>query len=215
MSAKPNSLTSEEHSAGFKLLFDGRSLAGFRGFKSDDMPPEWQVIDGEIRLTKAGGGDIITKATFTDFELRFEFRISADGNSGVMWHVTEEGKHTYESGPEYQILDSHASKGYPHEREKGNISGALYDLIPTLPGNFKGPDVWNSGSIRVQGTQILLTLNGHITAEIDTATPAWAEILGKSKFADWPLFNRSASGHIALQDHNDVVGFRSLRILEL
>lgn len=215
MAAEPNTLTPEEQSQGFKLLFDGTSLESFRSFKKDEVPEAWQAKDGVIMLTKGGAGDIITKETFKDFDLRFEFQIATDGNSGVMWRVTEEGNHTYESGPEYQILDSHASKGYPDERAKGNISGALYDLIPAKPEAFKGPDEWNEGGIRVVGSKITLTLNGHITAEVDTATPEWQKILANSKFADWPLFNKSATGHIALQDHNDIVGFRSLRIREL
>jgi hypothetical protein len=215
MAADPNTLTPEEESAGFKLLFDGCSLEQFRGFRKEQVPHNWQVRDGTILLTGPGVGDIISKATFADFELRFEFQIAKDGNSGVMWRVTEEGKHTYESGPEFQILDSHGSIGYPHERAKGNVSGALYDLIPATPEVFHGPDRWNQGGIRVVGSRITLTLNGHLTADVDTASPEWMEILGKSKFAIWPLFNKSHSGHIALQDHNDIVGFRSLRIREL
>jgi hypothetical protein len=215
MAAKPNTLTPEEQSQGFRLLFDGTSLDAFRGYQKQEVPDAWQVVDGTIMLTKGGAGDIITREKFRDFELRFEFMISVDGNSGVMWRVTEEGAHPYDSGPEYQILDSHATTGYPHERQKGNIAGALYDLVPAKPDVFHGPDQWNEGTITIQGTTILLTLNGQVTVQVDTATREWQDLLGHSKFADWKLFNRSETGHIALQDHNDIVAFRSLRVREL
>jgi hypothetical protein len=173
MASTPNTLSDEEKAEGFRLLFDGTSLENFRGFKKDHVPDKWQARDGAIVLMEGGAGDILTREQFGDFELRFEFQIAPDGNSGVMWRVTEEGNQTYDSGPEYQILDSHADKGYPQERQKGNISGALYDLVAAKPEPFEGPDAWNEGSIRVEGTKIRLTLNGHVTADVDTSTDEW------------------------------------------
>ncbi|MBK1882643.1 DUF1080 domain-containing protein [Luteolibacter pohnpeiensis] len=215
MSAAPNTLTSEEIAEGFELLFDGKSLEHFRSFKKDEIDPKWQAIDGNLVLTEGGAGDIITRKQFADFEFRFEFNISVDGNSGVMWRVTEDSKNTYDSGPEFQILDSHSKVSYLHEISKKNIAGALYDFLPAKPEDFKGPDQWNEGVIRVQGTRIQLWLNGAVTADIDSTSDLWKELLAKSKFADWEKFNKMPSGYIALQDHNDRVAFRSLRIKEL
>lgn len=213
--AEPNKLSPQEKTDGFKLIFDGRSLDGFRGFKKDSAPEKWQVKDGAITLTSGGAGDLITTARYADFELRFEFKIAGNGNSGVMWRVTEDAAQAYESGPEFQILDSHSKTGYPHEIGKGNVSGALYDLIPAKPALTKPAGEWNEAVIRIEGSRITLKLNGTTTADIDTAGDDWKTLLGKSKFADWGKFNKVPKGHIAFQDHGDAVSFRSLRIKEL
>ena len=215
MAAEPNTLTPEEISEGFQLLFDGKSLDGFRSFKRDEVDPRWQVESGNLVLTEGGAGDLITKEQFADFEFRFEFNISVDGNSGVMWRVSENSKNTYDTGPEFQILDSHSKIGYLHEISKRNIAGALYDFLPAKPEDFKGPDQWNEGVIRVQGSKIQLWLNGSVTADIDSTSDEWKKLLAKSKFADWEKFNKMPTGHLALQDHDDRVAFRSLRIKRL
>ncbi len=210
-----NTLTPEEISVGFRLLFDGCSLDGFRSYRSQVTDPRWQVRNQTIVLTEGGAGDLITRETFGDFELRLEFQISPDGNSGVLWHVTEEGQHPYESGPEFQILDSFGRDAYQAEIAKGNVSGALYDIIPTEPGHTLPAGEWNDCLIRIEGPRIRLVLNGHVTADIDSSTADWATLLGRSKFHDWPLFNKSPTGHVSLQDHNDIVAFRTIRIREL
>lgn len=214
-SAEPNTLTPEEKASGFKLIFDGKSLEGFRNFKKQTVSNKWTVKDGAIVLTKRGGGDLITKAQYANFEFRFEFKIAAHGNSGIMWHVSEEGNRTFQSGPEYQIFDSHTKTGYPHEIEAGNLAGGLYGFIPVKPEFTKPTGEWNEGSIRVEGTKITLTLNGHVTAKVDTSTDEWKKLLAKSKFANWKKFNKYPKGHLAFQDHGDQVAFRSLRIKEL
>lgn len=213
--AEPNSLTPEEESAGFQLLFDGKSLTGFRGFKQQEAKPTWEVVDGAITLVKPGGGDLISVDQFSDFEFRFEFKISPKGNSGIMWHVSEEYSNSYETGPEYQILDSTTEEGYPHEFPPKNFSGVLYALVPGKKSDFKGPNEWNQGIIRVEGSKITLTLNGRVTAEVDTESADYQQRLAASKFADWAHFNRMSKGHLAFQDHQDPVAFRSLRVLDL
>ncbi|MCP5548925.1 MAG: DUF1080 domain-containing protein [Akkermansiaceae bacterium] len=213
--AEPNTLSAEEKAAGFKLIFDGKSLDGFRNYKQEEPNPKWQVKDGAIVLTEKGGGDLITKEQYADFEFRFEFQIAQDGNSGIMWHVTEQGNHPFESGPEYQILDSFAKTGYPHEIVAKNLAGGFYGIIPVEPEVSKPAGEWNSGSIRVEGTKITLTINGHVTAKVDTTTEDWKKKLAASKFADWPNFNKAGKGHFALQDHGDKVAFRSLRMKAL
>lgn len=213
--AEPNTLTAEEKASGFELIFDGKSLEGFRNYKQESPNPKWQVRDGAIMLTKKGGGNLMTAAQYGDFEFRFEFRIAAHGNSGIMWRVSEMEKHPFITGPEYQILDSHSKTGYPREIAAGNLSGGLYGLIPAKPEYFRPVGGWNTGSIRAEGTKITLVLNGHVTADIDTNSAHWKELLAKSKFAGWPRFNKEPKGHIVFQDHNDVVEFRTLRIREL
>ena len=212
---EPNTLSAEEEDAGFRLIFDGKSLDGFRNYKQDAPHSKWQVKDGAIVLTEKGGGNLITKDQYENFEFRFEFRIAADGNSGIMWHVTEKEKHPFQSGPEYQILDSFAKVGYPNEIVAKNLAGGLYGIIPVEPEVSKPAGEWNSGSIRVEGPKITLTINGHVTASVDTTTEEWKRKLAASKFANWPAFNKSGKGHFAFQDHGDQVAFRTLRVKEL
>jgi len=105
-SSAPNTLTPEERAAGWRLLFDGRTTAGWRGYRKTAMPEGWQVIDGALTRTGAGG-DIVTVEQFGSFELAFEWTIAPAGNSGVMFRVTEERDYPWQSGPEYQILGNH------------------------------------------------------------------------------------------------------------
>ena len=212
--AAPNTLTDEEKEAGFVLLFDGKSLDGWRTYKQGKAKPEWQVVDGAITLTKRGGGDLITAGTYGDFDFRWEWKISEGGNSGVMWRVAEADGPPYLTGPEYQLLDSFAKPGhkYPHEFPPGNLAGALYGLVPGKPEWSKPVGEWNESRILAQGTKITLYLNGQLTAEVDTTGDAWKAMLAKSKFAKWERFAKEASGHLCLQDHGDTVSFRTLRI---
>jgi hypothetical protein len=211
----PNTLTPAEAADGFTLIFDGKTLDGFRNFKKEDINPKWVINDGALTLTEKGGGHLITKREYKNFEFRFEFKIAAEGNSGVLWHSVETGKSPHETGPEYQILDSFSKTAYQSELGKGNISGALYDLIPGKPADSKPAGEWNEGSIRIQGTQIKLTLNGRTTAEVDTNSDRWKELIAKSKFAKQPKYNSAAEGHLVFQDHGNPVAFRTLRIKEL
>ena len=212
---EPNTLSDKEKSDGFKLIFDGKSLDGFRNYKKETVDPKWVIQDGAITLTAKGGGDLITKNQYEDFEFRFEFKIAPEGNSGIMWHSTETGKAPYETGPEYQVLDSRSKTAYQHEIKRGNLAGAFYDIIPVKPEVSKPAGEWNEGSIKVNGTKITLTINGTVTADVDTSTDAWKELLAKSKFAKWEKFNKEPKGHLVFQDHGDVVSFRSLRVKEL
>ena len=212
---EPNTLSDKEKSDGFKLIFDGKSLDGFRNYKKETVDPKWVIQDGAITLTAKGGGDLITKNQYEDFEFRFEFKIAPEGNSGIMWHSTETGKAPYETGPEYQVLDSRSKTAYQHEIKRGNLAGAFYDIIPVKPEVSKPAGEWNEGSIKVNGTKITLSINGTVTADVDTSTDEWKELLAKSKFAKWEKFNKEPKGHLVFQDHGDVVSFRSLRVKEL
>lgn len=215
IAAEPNTLSPEEKADGFRLLFDGKSLKNFRNFKQETANPLWQVKDGAFVLTAKGGGNLMTKETFNDFEFRFDFKIAADGNSGVMWHVTEDQPQPFHTGPEYQILDSFAKKGYPNELAAGNVAGALYSIIPAKPEVSKPAGDWNSAVIRVKGTAITLALNGTVTAEIDSASDGWKTKIATTKFAAWEKFNKMPEGHLVFQDHGDQVSFRNLRIKTL
>jgi hypothetical protein len=211
----PNDPTPEELKEGFKPLFDGKSLAGWRTYKAAEPKRQWQVVDGAITLTAGGGGDLITKEQFADFDLRWEWKIAAEGNSGVMWRVAETDQPASRTGPEYQLLDPAAKGKFLGEVQKGNVGGALYDLVPAKPELSKPAGEWNSSRLVVKGSRASLHLNGIPTAEVDLASDAWREMLAGSKFATWPRFAKEATGHLCLQDHGNPVSFRRLRIKEL
>ncbi len=215
--AAPNQLTSEEKREGFKLLFDGKSLKGWRTYKEKKPRDQWQIEDGAITLTSGGGGDLITDGEYSDFDFRCEWKIAEQGNSGIMWRSTEDHQYPWVSGPEYQILDSFKQDGhkYTHETNKGNIAGSFYDIIPGKEEWSKPVGEWNETRIVVKNNKITLYLNGHVTADVETTTDEFKELLAKSKFNGWEHFNKAPKGHIVFQDHGDKVAFRSIRIKKL
>lgn len=213
--ADPNAPLPGEAEAGFKPLFDGKTLAGWRTYRAAAPKPQWQVVDGAITLTAGGGGDLITEERFADFELRWEWKIAAEGNSGLMWRVAETREPASRSGPEYQLLDPAAQGKYLSEVRKGNVGGALYDLVPADPARSKPAGEWNESRLVVRGDRFELHLNGTKTAEVDLASEAWRQRLAGSKFATWPRFAKEAKGHLCLQDHGNPVSFRRLRLKTL
>ncbi|TAE75804.1 MAG: DUF1080 domain-containing protein [Verrucomicrobia bacterium] len=215
VSADPNAVSPEELEDGFKPLFDGKTLAGWRTYKAREPKPQWQVVDASITLTTGGGGDLITEKQFADFELRWEWKIAAEGNSGVMWRVAETDQAASRTGPEYQLLDPAAQGRFLAEVAKGNVGGALYDLDPADPGLSKPAGQWNSSRLRVRGSRMELFLRGILTADVDLESEEWARKIAASKFATWPRFAKEPKGHICLQDHGNPVSFRHLRIKEL
>ena len=213
----PNTLTPEEKKENFKLLFDGKSLKGWRTYKEKEPKPGWKVEDDAITLTAKGGGDLITEGEYGDFDFRCEWKIAEKGNSGIMWHSTEDHGAPYETGPEYQILDSFDKPDhkYPHEIKKGNIAGSFYDIYPGKAEWSKPVGEWNETRIVIKGTRITLYLNGNVTADVDTKSDEFKAAFDKSKFKDWAHFNKEKKGHIVFQDHGDTVAFRNIRLKKL
>ena len=221
---KMNSLTSQEINDGWKLLFDGKTTSGWRGYKKETLGSSWKVRNGELyldaerkpdgRWAVADGGDIITDITYDNYELNLEWKIGACGNSGIIFHVQEEGgyKNTYETGPEMQILDNscHPDTKYPTHR-----AGDLYDMIETKWKTVKPAGSWNKIRLISDSGKMQHWLNGYLVVEYDMKSDAWKEMVSKSKFSDWKGFGKNISGHIALQDHSDPVFFRNIKIKSL
>ena len=211
--AEPNTLTSAEKSAGWKLLFDGKSLSGWRGYKAETPGAAWKVQDGAIVLTAGKAGDLMTAGEFGDFELSFEWKISEAGNSGVIYRVGLGDNAPYRTGPEYQVLDNEKAK----DNKVGNhLAGSLYDIGAEAPRDLpKAIGQWNTSRLVVRGWNVEHWLNGKKIIAIDLASPEGKAAIAKSKFKDWPKFASLLRGHIALQDHGDVVSYRSIKIREL
>lgn len=210
----PNTLTAEEQAQGWKLLFNGTDLAGWKGYKKDAPGAGWAVEDGELTLTAGGAGDLMTVEEFGPFELSYEWKISPNGNSGVIYLIKEDPStvYSYMTGPEMQVLDNdgHADGKIPSHR-----AGALYDLVTPPDGAVKPVGEWNLAVVRFTGSEIEHWLNGQLVSESSYGDDAWKARVAGSKFKQWPLFGTFASGHIALQDHGDRVWYRNIRIRPL
>ena len=197
--------------SGWRSLFDGRTTAGWRGYKRVDMPSGWQVVDGALtRVSRAG--DIVTADEFGDFELALEWKISPGGNSGIMYRVTEDADATYETGPEMQVLDD---ARHPDGQSPLTSAGALYGLYPAPRGVVRPAGEWNAARIVVRGNHVEHWLNGVKTVDAEIGSDDWNRRVADSKFSQWPGFAKASRGHIALQDHGDWVAYRNIRVREL
>ncbi|MDH5399475.1 MAG: DUF1080 domain-containing protein [Cyclobacteriaceae bacterium] len=226
-----NTLTEWEKKKGWKMLWDGKTADGWRSVKGDKFPEKgWEMKDGVLTVLESGGGeaahggDIITKDTYSSFDLKIEFKITEGANSGIKYFVDPELNKGSGSaiGLEYQVLDDKvhpdASKGVSGNRQ---LAG-LYDLIaPTnlsVPGrkkNFRGIGEWNQARIIVRGNHIEHWLNGDKVVEYERNTQMYRALVAYSKYSKWPHFGESKAGHILLQDHGNTVSFRSIKIREL
>jgi hypothetical protein len=212
--AAPNTLTAEEQAAGWKLLFNGTDFTGWRLYHGGAVTEPWSVADGAIALAGGAGADLMTDEEFGPFELSLEWKISPNGNSGVIYLVNEvdEAQNTYNTGPEMQVLDD---AGHPDGKTPSHQAGALYDFAPPLVAAAKPVGEWNQATIKFTGTSIEHWLNGQKVAESSYGDDAWRAKVAASKFKQWPLFGTFAKGHIALQDHGDPVWYRNIKIRPL
>jgi len=201
--AADNTLTAAEKAAGWKLLFDGNSMDAWRGFKKPAS--DWKVVDGALAPDPKASGDLITKEQFGSFELAFDWKVSPKGNSGVMYHVTEDAAQSYYSGPEYQVLDN--SRGEPPPQR----AGALYDLYAPSADVTKPVGEFNQSRLIVKGNHVEHWLNGQKVAAYELGSPEFKAKVAASKFKAWP-FAASPAGHIALQNHGDDVWYKNLKV---
>ena len=206
--AQNNTLSSAEQAAGWKLLFDGKTTAGWRGYKMDSMPSGWQVINGELTRV-AAAGDIIAKDTYANFELALEWNISPGGNSGVFYRASEDDDAIYWSAPEMQVLDD---ARHPDGKSRLTAAGADYGLYPSPAGVVRPAGEWNAVRVVIKGNHVEHWLNGVKVVEYELGSPDWEAKVKASKFAPHPHYGRNASGYIGLQDHGDRVAFRNIKI---
>lgn len=143
----PNQLSVAQKADGWKLLFDGKTLAGWRGYKSEQIANQWKIIDGALTLTAGKAGDAMTVEEFADFEIAFEWKISSGGNSGVIYRVGLGEAASYKTGPEYQILDNENAKD---NKLENHLAESLYDIGAGAARHAaKPPGEWNSSRIMV------------------------------------------------------------------
>lgn len=205
--AAENTLTAKEKAAGWVLLFDGKTTDGWRSYKKTEALPQWKVIKGVLTLTEGGGGDLVTVKDYENFELSFDWRISKLGNSGVMYHVSEDGgDHPYLTGPEYQLLDN------AHGEPPLETAGALFGLYAPSKDVTKPVGQFNHSVLKVDHGKVEHWLNGVKIVEYTLNSDDFKSKIAGTKFAKWPDFAQHETGLIALQDHGDGVAFRNIKI---
>lgn len=228
-----------QDSEGYYVIFDGKTLDGWRGYGKDYVPARWTVEDGCLKFSGTGtgegqtteGGDIIFARKFQNFILEFDWKVDKGSNSGVFYLAQEvttekDGEVRYEpiyiSCPEYQVLDNanhpDALLGIDGNRQ----SASLYDMIPAKPQNQKPYGEWNTGKIMVYKGTVVHGQNGVNVLEYHLWTPQWTDMLQASKFSqeNWPLAfellnncgGENHEGYIGFQDHGDDVWFRNIRV---
>ncbi|HYP17002.1 MAG TPA: DUF1080 domain-containing protein, partial [Opitutus sp.] len=195
LALSPWGVRADEAADGWRVLFDGSSLRGWRGFKSDAPGPGWKVEDGAIVLT-GKAGDLVTAEAFGDFELSLEWKVTEAANSGIIYRVGLGEAQTFTTGPEYQVLDNARAKD---NKIPSHLAGSLYDLAAAPREATKPVGEWNHTRILVRGWHVQHWLNGEKVVDLDLASDAGKALIAQSKFKSWPKFASLARGHIALQ----------------
>lgn len=201
-----------DHGSDWRPLFDGRTLDGWSGVNGAEIGSAWQVENGELVLTAGGAGDLVTREKFADFELQLEWKISAGGNSGIIYRVADGDGAVWMSGLEYQVLDN---DGYPNLEKPSHTAGSVFDLYAPAAEVARPAGEYNSTRIRVEDGRVEHWLNGQKVVSFALDSEDWRQRLADSKFSDYAQFGRVGRGYIALQDHGDRVWYRNVKIREL
>jgi hypothetical protein len=212
----PNTLTAAEKAAGWRLLFDGTSTQGWRGYNKPDMTGlRWKLENGALCLPPSDGSDtrgardIISTNTFGDFDLSWQWQVQPGSNSGVKYFVVEKGDSAI--GHEYQIIDDtrHPDAKISTERQ----TASFYDVKSATSHPTKPVGEWNTSRVLVRGNHVEHWLNGMKVLEYELGSPEILAAVKDSKFKDVAGFGTKKPGHILLQDHGDAVCYRSVKIL--
>jgi len=215
-----NKLSTAEIKKGWKLLFDGSTLTGWKTYNRTDMATSWSVKDGAIFLDAKKGrseiakGDLVTLEDYDDFELSLEWKISECGNSGIMYRIVEDPKYKqpYLTGPEMQVLDN---KCHPDAKIITHRSGDFYDVMASKTENVKPAGEWNAVRIIMKGYKLEQWQNGVKQIKLTLGSDEINAIVEKSKWKNQKDWGKALIGKIGLQDHGDPVWFRNIKIRSL
>jgi hypothetical protein len=221
-----NSLSDHEKNDGYKLLFDGKTNAGWVGAKKDAFPEKgWEISNGVFSVLpsdgaeSANGGDIVTQDQYSAFDLSFEFKLTTGANSGVKYFVTLEEENTGSAiGLEYQILDDEVHPDAKLGKDGNRTVASLYDLITSnkQPRFMRPVGEWNRGRIiSYPDKRVEHYLNGVLVLSYVRGSEEYRSLVAGSKYKDWTNFGEAEKGHILLQDHGDKVSFKNIKIKSL
>jgi outer membrane protein assembly factor BamB len=208
-----NALSDQEKKEGWQLLFDGKSLEHWRNFKKETISPKWIVKEGAMVKTK-GGGDIVTKKKYQNFDLKLDWKIAIAGNSGIfiLANETVADKKIYTRAPEIQILDN---EKHSDRKSASHRSGSLYDMIAAPDSSQKPAGEWNTLRVLFDNRHLQVWQNGVVAFDVKLGSEAWKKALNGSKFKNWPGFADAFSGHIGVQEHGADVSLRNIKIKPL
>lgn len=212
-----NQLTAKEKKQGWKLLFDGSTMNGWRMFKNKPSN-SWKAEDGTLHCQGSETdksdkrGDLITTAQYADFELELDWKLAPQGNSGILYHVTEEYPTSYLSGPEYQLIDD---EHFPEKLEDWQKTGANYAMNPPASIPTKPIGSWNHTRIVVHKGHVEHWLNGVKVVEYQFWTDEWKKHKAEGKWKDAPGYGMAKTGYIALQDHGSEIWLKNIKIKTL
>ncbi|MBL9188295.1 MAG: DUF1080 domain-containing protein [Opitutaceae bacterium] len=210
--AAHNQLTAAEKAAGWELLFDGKTMNGWRTY-AKKAPGGWEVVDGTLHaIAKVKGAELITEKKYRDFEFSWEWKLPPAGNNGVKYFVTE--ARTKSPGHEYQMLDDAGhpdGKLGPHRQ-----TASFYEVLPPAADKpLKKVGEWNHSKIVVKGNTVEHWLNGRNVLTYELGSEAVKAGIAKSKFKNDPGFGDKIDGHIMLTYHQDDCWYRNIKIREL
>lgn len=216
--AGKNSMNSS-NSTGWQKLFDGKTTSGWHTYGKTTVGTNWKVDNGALffdakNKTAGQGGDLVTNEEFTNYHLKLEWKISKNGNSGIIFNVKEDPKYnaTYTTGPEMQVLDN---DGHADGKITKHRAGDLYDLVKSRIENVKPVGEWNTSEIILNNGNLELIQNGESVVKTIMWDDNWKRLVAGSKFKTWPAFAMYKTGKIALQDHGDEVWYRNISIKRL
>ncbi len=202
---------------GWKNLFDGKTTNGWHTYGKTSVNQRWKIADGALYIdsTVKEGGDLVTDKEYENYDLKLEWKISKNGNSGIIFNVHEDPskyKETYNSGPEVQVLDN---EGHPDGKILKHRAGDLYDLIKSSSEPVKAPGEWNAVEIINNNGKLQIFVNGTNVVTTNMWDDNWKQLIAGSKFKNMPDFGTFKKGRIALQDHGDAVWYRNIKIKQL
>lgn len=218
MNQSPNTLSKKEKNDGWQLLFDGQTTNGWHTYGKPNAGKAWRVEDGALHLDaavrksqSAEGGDLVTNDEYDNYDLQLDWKISKNGNSGVIIFVNEDAKYKepYFTGPEMQVLDN---DGHPDAKIFKHRAGDLYDLIPSMKESVKLAGEWNHAEVIANNGKLDFYLNGEHAVSTTMWDDNWRKMIAGSKFKQWPDFGTYKKGRIDLQDHGNDVWFKNIKI---
>lgn len=201
---------------GLTTLFDGKTLIGWHPYQGKN-PHSWEAQNGLLHCVGGAGNsdlhtDLVTNDSFQNFDLSLDWKIAPKGNSGILYLVQETAPASYQTGPEYQVIDD---ANFPEKLEDWQKTGANYAMNAAPTAKPKPAGEWNHTRIVVANGHVEHWLNGDKIVEYELWSNDWNARKAAGKWKDTPGYGIAKTGHIALQDHGSEAWFKDIKIKQL